>query len=291
MSQEAGYTTISAAELKRYAANHRDDEYLVVDVRQPGEYLQGHIPGALHVPLSTLEGRLAELDPEQTHVFYCHSGKRSAIASKLAADSGVLNAEIYNLDGGIAGWTGIAVPETPRLDVFSRDVALEEKLLTAINLEKGAELLYRAVRERVKSGAVCELMETLIPLERKHARAIYELLASRWSRSTKLPEFEALYESMAGDMMEGGRTVAELKPWIEAAKNGCMEFAELALEVEASAYDLYHALALEIWNTQGDKETRDQLLAVAEQEKAHLRLIVSRLDSFLDPLAAPASDG
>lgn len=55
---------------------------LLVDVRTPGEYAQGHLEDALNIPFDQIEDRLAELgeDRDREIVIYCRSGRRSGIA-------------------------------------------------------------------------------------------------------------------------------------------------------------------------------------------------------------------
>jgi phage shock protein E len=60
-----------------------------VDVRTPQEYAERHYPGALNIPLDTLEHRLAELGPkDQPLVLYCRSGARSSVAAVLLKRAG-----------------------------------------------------------------------------------------------------------------------------------------------------------------------------------------------------------
>jgi hydroxyacylglutathione hydrolase len=88
---------------------------LVLDVRNRSEWKHGHIPGAVHIPLSELPQRLQELPAEGTLVVNCASGGRSAIAASLLLLAGATSVE--NLTGGIQGWTnaGLALTtdETP----------------------------------------------------------------------------------------------------------------------------------------------------------------------------------
>ena len=46
------------------------DEVIILDVRQPNEYRQGHIPGATLIPLPELSARLGEIDPEKPVLVY-----------------------------------------------------------------------------------------------------------------------------------------------------------------------------------------------------------------------------
>ena len=68
----------------------------IVDVRTPDEFADGAYPGAINVPLATLQARLGELEPKgKPVVLYCASGARSAQAArllKLAGFTDVINA-------------------------------------------------------------------------------------------------------------------------------------------------------------------------------------------------------
>jgi len=57
-------------ELKTILDNDKSGEYLLVDVRQPEEYEEGHIPGAILIPLGELENRLSELNREKKIITY-----------------------------------------------------------------------------------------------------------------------------------------------------------------------------------------------------------------------------
>ena len=84
---------------------------LMLDVREPDEWQEGHIPGARHVPLGELEMRLGELDPAQEIVAVCHSGYRSGIAAHALRATGF--ARVWNLDGGMVAWERARLPVTP----------------------------------------------------------------------------------------------------------------------------------------------------------------------------------
>jgi len=70
----------------------------VVDVRTPGEYLEGHYPGAINIPLNELQGRLEEFkELKAPIVAYCRSGARSGMAVSLLKQNGFN--EVYNGGG------------------------------------------------------------------------------------------------------------------------------------------------------------------------------------------------
>lgn len=86
----------------------RKGEATIVDVRGRGEWDAGHLPGALHIPLAALPGRLDELPKDTPVVMQCQSGGRSSIASALLQARGFRN--ISNLRGGIRGWRDAGLP-------------------------------------------------------------------------------------------------------------------------------------------------------------------------------------
>jgi molybdopterin/thiamine biosynthesis adenylyltransferase/rhodanese-related sulfurtransferase len=82
----------------------REAGSVVVDVREPWEWDQGHIPGALHIPLAELPARLATDLPDRSAplVLYCHSGRRSGNAAHFLATNGYT--DVANLKAEISRW-------------------------------------------------------------------------------------------------------------------------------------------------------------------------------------------
>ena len=107
---------LKADELDEMIEDHTD--VLIVDVREPQEFAQGHIPGALNVPRGTLEGaadqgykhRVQTLCDAQTRdvVLYCATGGRSAMAAKTLQEMGFTRAT--SLAGGIEMWAAEGLP-------------------------------------------------------------------------------------------------------------------------------------------------------------------------------------
>ena len=91
--------SVSAAELSEKLKNGKRP--LVVDVRQPDEYRQGHINGAKLIPLGELSGRLKELPKDKEIVLVCASGSRSRSATKMLVREGY---EAVNMNGGMISW-------------------------------------------------------------------------------------------------------------------------------------------------------------------------------------------
>ena len=77
----------------------------VLDVRSPSETASGIIPGALIIPIDSLESRVRELpQDERAWVIYCAAGGRSAAACEFLSHAGYSG--LHNLNGGIGAWSG-----------------------------------------------------------------------------------------------------------------------------------------------------------------------------------------
>ncbi|KAF8587335.1 Rhodanese-like protein [Ramaria rubella] len=114
---------LSYEEVKKRTQEPTEDAYLI-DVREPDEVIQGSIPSAVSLPLSTLSSSLHLRGDEfldkhgfmkpaynQEIVFYCRSGKRSATASDVARRNGYMN--IKNYKGSWLDWVERDRPNTP----------------------------------------------------------------------------------------------------------------------------------------------------------------------------------
>ncbi|MGI8937550.1 MAG: rhodanese-like domain-containing protein [Iamia sp.] len=77
------------------------DDTQVIDVRDDDEWTEGHIDGAVHIPMEEVEDRLSELSDDGQIVAVCRTGKRSGtIAVRLRE----LGHDADNLDGGVQAW-------------------------------------------------------------------------------------------------------------------------------------------------------------------------------------------
>jgi len=69
-------TKISPEDLRRLIASKRND-FVIVDVRDQSEYAEGHIPGAINIPVANFSSRSGELDKDKTIIVSCNAGGRS----------------------------------------------------------------------------------------------------------------------------------------------------------------------------------------------------------------------
>lgn len=87
-------------------ARHADGA-VVLDVREPAEYVGGHVPGAILAPMSRITASLGGVPKDQTVHVICQSGNRSrSMADLLTA----LGYDAVSVDGGTAGWIAAGLP-------------------------------------------------------------------------------------------------------------------------------------------------------------------------------------
>lgn len=65
-----------------------DENLNIIDVRPRDLYEEGHVPGAVHIPLSELEGKLKELDKETHYYTICHDGKGAKKSAEILDENG-----------------------------------------------------------------------------------------------------------------------------------------------------------------------------------------------------------
>jgi rhodanese-related sulfurtransferase len=79
----------------------------VIDVREPSEYVAGHVPGATLVPMGQLPSRLGELDRSRSVYVVCASGNRSAAMTDFLVAGGY---DAYSVAGGTTAWARAGHP-------------------------------------------------------------------------------------------------------------------------------------------------------------------------------------
>jgi rhodanese-related sulfurtransferase len=97
-----------AAELQ--AAADAGEGALIIDVREPHEYLQARAPGALLLPLGQLAGRVGDLPRDRDLLLMCRTGARSYNATSFLLANGF--ERVANVEGGIVAWHGAGLPIT-----------------------------------------------------------------------------------------------------------------------------------------------------------------------------------
>jgi rhodanese-related sulfurtransferase len=78
-----------------------------VDVREPTEFAEAHVPGAVLIPMGQLAGRIAELDKAEPVHLICRSGQRSGVMCELLVAQGF---DAVNVTGGTLAWVRAGKP-------------------------------------------------------------------------------------------------------------------------------------------------------------------------------------
>jgi len=98
-----------------------DDRPRIIDIRSPGEFARGHIPGSENVPFGELPDRIGEFADVDHVVTVCPHGKASVQAARLIGSyEGTADARVESMAGGLEAWDGDLVasdegeaPESP----------------------------------------------------------------------------------------------------------------------------------------------------------------------------------
>jgi adenylyltransferase/sulfurtransferase len=106
---KANSVDLTPSELAQRLADQED--FALIDVREPYEWQIGRIPGAQLIPLGNLRHAMASLDTTREVVVYCRSGVRSADAARLLRAAGF---RALNLTGGILRWSDDVDPTVPK---------------------------------------------------------------------------------------------------------------------------------------------------------------------------------
>ncbi|ACD65796.1 Rhodanese domain protein [Sulfurihydrogenibium sp. YO3AOP1] len=93
-----------------YEMIQKEKDVIILDVRTPQEYQEGHISNAINIPVQILGQQLDKLKnfKDKKILVYCRSGHRSAIASQILDRAGFKN--VYNLKGGLLEWKASGLP-------------------------------------------------------------------------------------------------------------------------------------------------------------------------------------
>lgn len=86
----------------------RDGGAFILDVREPSEWNEFHIPGATLIPLGELTGRVAEVPRDKPVVVVCRSGNRSKTGRDILETAGFTN--VTSMAGGVTTWRNQGLP-------------------------------------------------------------------------------------------------------------------------------------------------------------------------------------
>ncbi|ELZ28193.1 rhodanese [Halosimplex carlsbadense 2-9-1] len=82
------------------------EDLRIVDIRNPGSFERGHIPGSENIPANQLTDRVEELDGAERVVTVCPMGKSSVQAARLVGSYEGVDGPVESLHGGLNDWDG-----------------------------------------------------------------------------------------------------------------------------------------------------------------------------------------
>lgn len=255
------------AHVKKISADEAKDilnkspDALLLDVRQPEEYKQGHIPGAKLLPLPELPDRLGEIDVTKGVVTYCRLGRRSLAAAQLIADE--KDSEVYTIDGGIMAWNGlVATGDVETCMVMTEDFKKPEEFISlAYTLEDGSERFYLRVSDIFSDDKTVELFKNLSEVEENHKKRISEMIQGITT------------DQRFFDYMEGCIKISDAIDKI-IEKKDIRDVLEYSMQIETNSLDIYMKILRKV-------EKVDELFKdIVEDEKAHLKKLGELLSEY-----------
>lgn len=259
---------------EEFISQHAEGTYTLLDVRQPPEYEDEHLPGAKLVPLPELLDSIESLDPEKPTIVYCAVGGRSRMAAQLLVSHDFT--KVFNLEGGMEGWEGPAAtgPREFHLKFVRGDETPEEIIELSYGMEMGLKTFHETARSRATVPELVELFDHLIRAEESHMRRLLEV-SSKWGMDSD--ELKAFQDNLESVVMEGGVRIEEFLAKNEPFLKTVRGIIDVAMMVETQALDLYLRIAAESSNV----DAKEVLFDIAEEEKAHLRALGRALEEHL----------
>jgi rhodanese-related sulfurtransferase/bacterioferritin (cytochrome b1) len=268
--------TLTPSEVKAVLAKDKKGEFILLDVRQHEEYEDGHIPGAMFIPLGELEARQEELERGKKIITYCRSGHRSMAAAIALCGLGFK--DIHHLEGGILNWhyeTIGGIPEAkPELVTEAADV--KGVLMLAIRLEKGSRDFYVAAKEKTASPQAKEQFQMLANAENGHMQRLWERAITLLGEGA-LPPLEKLKQELKAENMEGGIEISPALTKVDEKFSNEMEALEIALEKEYISYDFYKRTSALV----EDPSAKTLLHELAIEERNHADILLKRVSEIV----------
>ena len=100
--------TLTMAELHQEMKSLTRND-LILDVRTPGEFADGHVPGAKNIPVDTILNHTADFAGFKTIYVYCRSGGRAVMASQVLGSIGIQDIRCVD-SGGFPDWLLMGLP-------------------------------------------------------------------------------------------------------------------------------------------------------------------------------------
>lgn len=260
--------SISTDEAKEFIKTNKNNSFQLLDVRQPKEYDQEHLPGAILVPLKELIARKDELAPEKPTLIYCASGVRSKAACQLLQGQGFK--EVYNVSGGIKAWNGTRAGGSEEIGMeFFTASEYSDIFKMAYAMEEGLKQLYLGMVPLVDGDEEKALLHKMAAFEDRHKVGLVNGF---------LPVEGEIPDVSDMDVIEGGMDRGQIMAHFGPHLHDMEDIFDLAMLLEAQAYDLYSRLSRQ----EKDPQKVQLFSHLAEEEKIHMNYLARKLDQLLE---------
>jgi len=273
--------TLSPAEVKAILDEDKRGEFLLIDVRQPVEYEEGHLPGSVLMPLDELESRRDELFRElysgRKTIIYCRSGRRSMAAAIALCDLGLKN--LYILEGGLNNWNfkTLKGKMEKKSRVLGKTADVKDVLVIAMKIEKMAYDYYTSARDKAKFTTARMVFHQLGDVELSHMRRLYLRLTSELPESAGLSNIDNYLKQFDKESNDVDIEVnAVLMQDYQEMKSEA-DALEIAIEREYLANDFYKRAASVV----DDDEVKALLHGLSHDERGHAATLLHQLTQVI----------
>lgn len=269
--QEAPILTEEEAET--FMAGRPIGSYQLVDVRQPEEYEQHHLPGATLVPLNILISGGSSLSPEKPVIVYCRAGVRSRTAAQYLTQQKFK--EVYDIGSNISSWLGIQVPGsyTADLHLIKKEADFPDVLCMAYAMEEGIKRLYAALENQSEPEEQKDFFQKRKLLKQQHLESLMQN-CMQIKESTEPPEY---YLQKYQHIIERGLNEKDTEALIPQLTQPESIFS-LAIALEAQTFDFYSRMAQHAPSA----SLKSTLLRFAEEEREQMNQTTKEMKRFLN---------
>ena len=250
-------------------------DYRLLDVRQPSEYEQGHIPGAKLIPLAELQSNMNAVQSNRMTIVYCRSGNRSRSAVGMLNGAGI--DDVYNMEGGILAYNGLVAAGPPEAGIFCfpENMSPEQLIAMAWYIEDGSKSYFDTIKEMSQSSDVNDILTSLAEHKIAHKKTLGKL-----------------YEKISGEAVKDDFPTYVLKKPPQVVMSGCVsvpdavnwskdkdasEILDLLMALEANTFDLYLKLGREVKS----ERAKSVFMGLSEEEARHLEKLASVFEKTL----------
>jgi len=267
--------SISPEEVRTIIKEKSTSDYCLLDVRQPGEYEQGHIPGAKLIPLAELQPNLNRVPQDRTTIVYCRSGNRSRSGVGILNGAGI--EDVYNMEGGMLAYNGLVAAGPPEAGIFCfpENMAPEQLIAMAWYIEDGSLQFFNTVMENFQKEEIETVFSSLIDHKTAHKRTLSRLYEKISGKKTVGDFPVVVLEKPPHNVMAGCVSVPEAVNWSKDKQ--AHEILDLLMALEANTFDLYLKLGRQV----ASDNARSVFLELSEEQIRHLEQLASILEKTL----------